>query len=39
MYYVRTVIAKMATPDSEVRRAERHHQRQRAARKQLRDQL
>jgi hypothetical protein len=38
MYYMRTVLAKLSTPDDELRRAERHHQRQRAAKKHLRDQ-
>jgi hypothetical protein len=37
MYYVTTVIQKLFTPDSEMRRAERYHARQRAARKQPRD--
>ena len=37
MYYVSTVIQKLFTPDSEMRRAERHLARQRAARKQQRD--
>ncbi len=33
MYYLSTVIEKLVTPDSDVRRAERHHERQRTARK------
>ena len=37
MHYVTTVIQKLFTPDSELRRAEHHHERQRAARKQPRD--
>ena len=37
MYYVSTVIQKLFTPDSEMRRAERHHELQRAAKKQPRD--
>jgi hypothetical protein len=32
MYYLRTVIEKLTTPDGEVRRARRHHDVQRAAR-------
>ena len=31
MYYLSTVIEKLVTPDSEVRRANRHHAMQRAA--------
>jgi hypothetical protein len=33
MYYLATVIEKLVTPDGEVRRAHRHHARQREARK------
>jgi hypothetical protein len=39
MYYLRTVIEKLVAPDSETRRAERHHERQRAARQRPRDQV
>ena len=38
MYYLGTVIEKLVTPDSGVRRARRHHDRQRSARKSPRDQ-
>ena len=31
MYYLSTVIEKLVTPDSDVRRANRHHVKQRAA--------
>jgi hypothetical protein len=39
MYYLSTVIEKLVTPDSDVRRAHRHHARQRAAKKQPRDRV
>ena len=37
MYYISTVMQKLATPDSEARRAERHHERRRTAKKAPRD--
>jgi hypothetical protein len=37
MFYMSTVIEKLVNGDSDVRRAVRHHERQRAARKQPRD--
>ena len=39
MYYLGTVIEKLTTTDKEVRRAERHHQRQRTAKKQPPDRV
>ena len=33
MYYLATVIEQLVTSDRDIRRAERHHKRQRAARK------
>jgi hypothetical protein len=39
MYYLSTVIEKLVTPDKDVRRADRHHAAQRAARKRPRDRV
>ncbi len=39
MQYLSTVIEKLVTPDSDTRRAERHHDRQRAAKKHPRDRV
>jgi hypothetical protein len=39
MYYLGTVIEKLVTPDGDVRRAERHHERQRTARKRTPDRI
>jgi hypothetical protein len=39
MYYLSTVIEKLVTTDSDVRRADRHHAARRAARKEIRDRI